>query len=50
MIVIPPELVPFSYKRYLADLGYRCECDAEIAAERADRIKLLFNPTYQANV
>ena len=49
MIVIPPELVAFSRQRYLSDLEYRYECDAEIAAERADRIKLLFKSLYQAN-
>jgi len=42
MRISPPELVPFSRQRYLADLVYRTECDAENTAERYERLKLLF--------
>ena len=42
MRICPPELVPFSRQRYLSDLAYRNECDAEEAAERYERLKLLF--------
>ena len=41
MRISPPELVLFSRQRYISDLTYRSECDAEDAAERADRINLL---------
>jgi len=41
MRICPPELVTFSRQRYLSDINYRTECDAENAAERADRISLL---------
>ncbi len=40
MRISPPELVPFSRQRYLSDIPYRTECDAENAAERAERINL----------
>lgn len=50
MQISPPELVASSRQRYLTDLDYRTECDAEIAAERADRIRLLFNPAYLTDV
>lgn len=43
MRVMPPEQIPFSRQRYLSDLVYRFECDQEVAAERHERIKLLFN-------
>ena len=42
LIISPPELVAFSRRRYLDDLVYRTECDAEDAAERYERLKLLF--------
>ena len=42
MIICPPELVIFNRRRYLADLAYRQECDYENAAERHERIQLLF--------
>ena len=50
LILCPPELVAFRRQRYLSDLEYRYECDAEIAAERADRIRIIFNPLFQARL
>ena len=42
MIILPPELKPFSRQRYLQDLAYREEEDRDIFAERRERLKILF--------
>ena len=42
MVILPPELVPYSSRRYLEDIDYRTECDAEMFAERRERLIQLF--------
>ena len=43
MTLLPPDL-GFDRDKYYRDLEYRNECDQEIAAERHERMQLLFNP------
>ena len=43
MEILPPGLLPYDPSRYLNDLEYRRERDLELAAERLDRLKLLFS-------
>ena len=42
--VMPPELEPRPRQDYFTDLEYREQCDLEIAAERHERLQLLFRP------
>lgn len=44
MIIIPPELLPYSADRYYIDIEYREQSDIEARAERQKRLALLFNP------
>ena len=44
MIIIPPELLPYSTADYYADIEYREQLDLEVRAERLQRLALLFNP------
>ena len=39
--ILPPDVVT-DKRRYFADLEYRFEVDQEVAAERYERLKLLF--------
>ena len=43
MIIIPPELTPYSSSRYYTDISYRQEIDNERISERHLRLLLLFN-------
>ena len=49
MRVLPPELEPRLRHDYFTDLEYREQCDLENAAERHERLNLLFNPERVAN-
>ena len=43
MQILPPELEPRLREDYFSDLEYREQCDLEIAAERHERLQLLFS-------
>ena len=44
MQVMPQDLEIFDRRKYLYDINYRAQCDAESIGERAQRLNILFHP------